>query len=423
VRTTLNILAVTAAYVAFAGLSALLAYADTDAWAVWLASGVPLGLLLSRPRSRWGEILAGAALGAVIFGMLTASGFADSLGYGLVEVVSLLAGVWAASWIAELPLRLDRPRELTALALGGALAAAITGGAMIALWNVLASASPGGFTFRVWTLSSAAGSLLVAPLIISWQQFRVKRSGGLPMRAFIGGLIASLLFLAAIAVVFAARDRTSFVAELTYLPLVFMAIIAQLWGTRGASLVSLTGALIALAYTTAGRGPFAGSLAYRGDDMLQVQGYAVAMAITGLLIAVLAAGQRSGLRAARDWQTRFEAAIGAHRLIAYEWDPVSGRMEITGDARALLGVPPARLTTLADWLALVAPDARERVSAQFENRSSSGSDRDTDVCAYPLLVPGGEVLDATDEARTIHDHDGELHRVVGIIRVVAPAAA
>jgi integral membrane sensor domain MASE1 len=421
VRTIVNMLVIAAAYIAFGGISAAFAYADTDAWAVWLASGIPLGLLLSRPMSKWGETVAGGALGAFGFGLLTHSGLLASVCYAAVEAVSLLVGAWAASRLADVPLRLTRPREVAALALGGALASAITGGALIALWNVLAHESPGGFTFRVWTLSCAAGSLLVAPLIISWSQFRVKRSGGLPMQAFIGGLIASVLFLAGIVLVFAATQQVGFVAELAYLPLLFLAVIALLWGARGASLMSLAGALIALAYTSLGRGPFAGHGTDVGDDMLQVQGYAVAMAVTSLLIAALAAGQRRALRAARDWQTRFEAAIAAHRLIAYEWDPSSGRMEITGDAGDLLGVPASKLATLADWLALVAPDARERVTARFDNRSVGESDKDS--CSYPLVGPGGEALQATDEARAIHDHTGSLHRVVGIVRVAAPAAS
>ena len=73
-----------------------------------------------------------------------------------------------------------------------------------------------------------------------------------------------------------------------------------------------------------------------------MQGYTATIALTGLLVAVLAAAQRNAMRAARDWRTRFEAAIGAHRLLAYEWDPASGAFVVTGDTAALVGVPPAR---------------------------------------------------------------------------------
>jgi integral membrane sensor domain MASE1 len=421
VRILLGILGICAAYVALGAVSAYFAYADTDAWTVWLASGLTLGLLLSRPRPQWPAIVAGAALGATLFGLLSASGVPRSLAYGAIEAGSALAGAWAAGRLAALPMRLESPRELAALAAGGALVLAVTGGFVVAVWNVLTHETAGGFTFRVWTISSAAGCLLIAPLIVSWQQFRVKRSGGLPMPAFVGGAVAAALFVGGVVLVFSADAGGSPIDDLAYLPLLFLALVALLWGVRGASLAALAGALAALAFTVQGRGPFAGVEGFLGDAVLEVQGYAVAIALTGLLIAVLAAGQRNALAAAREWQTRFEAAIGAHRLLAYEWDPASGRLVLTGDARALLGVAPGKLATLADWLALVAPDARERVRAQFDRRTDG--EGASDVCTYALVAPGGAKLDATDEARAIRDHDGTLHRVVGIVRFGAPAAA
>src|SRR5205814_3190645 len=66
-------LAIALAYLALAGISAALAYAPTDAWTVWLASGLTLGLLLAAARSRWAAILAGAALGAAIFALVVDS--------------------------------------------------------------------------------------------------------------------------------------------------------------------------------------------------------------------------------------------------------------------------------------------------------------------------------------------------------------
>jgi integral membrane sensor domain MASE1 len=420
VRILLGILAVGAAYVALGVVSALFGYADTDAWTVWLASGLTLGLLLSRPRPQWPAIVAGAAIGAMIFGLLTASGVPRALAYAAIEAGSALAGAWAADRLAALPMRLASPRELTALGVG-ALVLAVTGGFVVAMWNVLTHETDGDFTFRVWTISSAAGCLLIAPLVVSWQQFRVKRSGGLPMPAFVGGAVAAALFVGGIVLVFAANGGGSPTDDLAYLPLLFLALVALLWGVRGASLAALAGALAALAFTVQGRGPFANVEGVLGDAVLEVQGYAVAIALTGLLIAVLAAGERNALAAAREWQTRFEAAIGAHRLLAYEWDPASGRLVVTGDARALLGVAPGKLATLADWLALVAPEARERVRAQFDRRTDGQGA--SDVCAYALVAPSGATLDATDEARAIRDHDGTLHRVVGIVRFGAPASA
>ena len=84
------------------------------------------------------------------------------------------------------------------------------------------------------------------------------------------------------------------------------------------------------------------------------------------------------MRAARDWQTRFEAAIGAHRLLAYEWDPASGRFVVTGDSLQLVGVPPsahcARSRTGSRWSA---PDDRERVQRALRRSASAATAKPT----------------------------------------------
>jgi hypothetical protein len=121
---------------------------------------------------------------------------------------------------------------------------------------------------------------------------------------------------------------------------------------------------------------------------------------------------------AREWKTRFEAAIGAHGLIAYEWAPESGELVVSGDTTDLVGLPAQKLATLADWLACVAPQDRDTVGARFGERGAGGA---ADTMRYAVLGPSG-TRTVVDEARAIHDHDGELHRIVGIVRV-APAAA
>jgi hypothetical protein len=93
-------------------------------------------------------------------------------------------------------------------------------------------------------------------------------------------------------------------------------------------------------------------------------------------------------------------------------------MVVTGDTAQLLGTAPARIATLADWLALLMPDDRERVSIRFDQRAQGRGAQDS--ISYLVAGPDTAPLSVSDEARAIVDHDGELHRVVGIVRV-APA--
>ncbi len=123
------------AYLALAGLSWLLAYAPTDAWSVWLATSLTLGLLLVVPRPRWPAVLAGAAVGAATFSLLTDTGrYVWAIGYAAIEVLSAVAGAWVAAQVRPLPLKLERPRELAALVVG-AIVTALVGGMLAGAWT------------------------------------------------------------------------------------------------------------------------------------------------------------------------------------------------------------------------------------------------------------------------------------------------
>jgi integral membrane sensor domain MASE1 len=379
---------------------------------VWLASGLILGLLLACGRDMWGAILFGAALGAAIFSFLLGDlSIFDAVGYAAIEVLTALAGAFVFVWLTPAPTRLENPRELAAL-FAAALALALIGGALAAGWSLAAGSDPAARTFRVWMIANVVGTIVMAPLVITWSGFRPKRSGGLTMTEFVTGAVVCVLFFGTLQLVFGASAEGrlgGFGSKApTYLPI--------MWGARGATLVAFAATLLALFHTLHGRGPFANIDGLLGDPQLEVQGYTAAMALTGLLVAGLEAAQRNAMRTARDWRTRFEAAIGAHRLIAYEWDPVGGGFVVTGDTRTLLGVPAESIRTLADWLAHVVADERDTVATAFALRADGGP---MAPLAYRMTLPDRSVVAVTDEAQAIRDHDGSLHRVTGIVRVGA----
>jgi integral membrane sensor domain MASE1 len=410
------------AYIGLAFVSKAVSYAPGDAWTVWLASGIVFGCLLAAPRSRWPGVLVGGFAGATVFALTLGVDFLTSLGYGVIEVVTAGCAALIVSKLCPLPLALTRARELAAMIFGGALPLALIGGVLATAWTVAAGSGAAGATFRIWVVSNFTGTLLVAPVIVTWAGFRLRRSGGMTMPAFATGAVACALFLGTMQILFDADVEARFGsmgASLTYAPIVFMALVGLLWGTRGATLTAFLGALIAIVNTAQHQGPFADTEGLLGNPELEVQAFALAIALTGLLIAVLDAGKRNAIRDARAWQARFSAAIGAHRLIAYEWDPPTNRIVLTGDAKALLGVPAESIAMLSDWLALVDAEDRENVTTRFDERVRGHGD--PDAMAYLMRSADGALLEASDEARVIRDHDGQLHRVVGIVRVAAAA--
>jgi integral membrane sensor domain MASE1 len=418
VSTLIAIVAVAIAYLALGEVSSALAYAPADAWTVWLASGLTLGLLLAVLRSRWPAVLGGAALGAAIFALTIGSNVIDALGYAAIEVVSAAAGAWVALRIADTALRFESPRELGAFALG-ALVQAVIGAALAGAWNVASGDHSGLRTFNVWLIATLVGAILVAPVIVTWSGFRPKRSGGLTMPQFAAGAVACALVLGSLFVLFSgdtqARFGGSFGTALTYLPVLFMSVVALTWGARGASLTAFAGALIILFNTIRERGPFAVVDDYVGEAELEAQIFVAAVALTGLLIAALAVRERKALREARDWRTRFEGAIGAHRLIAYEWDPVGGGFSVTGDTVTHLGVPPSKIATLADWLSHVSPGERDQAATAFGLRADGAAGP---PLTYRVVRSDGTPVTLVDEAQAVRDHEGTLYRITGIVRVV-----
>jgi integral membrane sensor domain MASE1 len=413
-----SIIFVAVGYLALAALSTALAYAPTDAWTVWLASGWTLGLMVVQSRHRWIIPLAGAAIGAAVFAMVLPGGrFVDSIGYAAIEVLAAAAGAFASMWLAPPPLRLDGVRELGGFVVG-ALVQALVGAALAAVWNIVSGGSEGIRTFSVWSLAAFVGAILVAPLVMTWSAFRLKRSGGLTMPQFAGGAVASLLFLVSLYMIFSGdtgqRFGGSVGAGLTYVPVLFMSVIALVWGARGASLIAFLGALIALFNTIRDTGPFASVDAFVGEAELEVQVYVAIVALTGLLIAALEARQRNALLQASEWRTRFEGTIGAHRLLAYEWDPIGGAFAVSGDTMTHLGVPPAKLSTLADWLSHVSPSERDTTATAFSLRADGALGP---ALTYRMARQDGNAVTLVDEAQALRDHDGSLYRVTGIVHI------
>jgi integral membrane sensor domain MASE1 len=205
VTTSIVIVSVALAYLAFGGLSSALAYAPADAWTVWLASGLVLGLLLACRRERWSALLAGAALGAAAFSFLLGDlSPLDAIGYAAIEVLTAFAGAYVFVWLAPAPTRLESPRELAALVVA-ALVVSLIGALLAAAWSLTAGTDPPARTFRVWMLANMLGLLIVAPLVITWAGFRPKRSGGLAMTEFVGGAVACALFFVTLQILFDAR--------------------------------------------------------------------------------------------------------------------------------------------------------------------------------------------------------------------------
>ena len=98
---------------------------------------------------------------------------------------------------------------------------------------------------------------------------------------------------------------------------------------------------------------------------------------------------------------------------------MTGALAVTGDTIELLGVPNTGIATLADWLGRVAEEDRDAATQVFALRADGAS---MPVANYRARDAQGASVTLVDDAQAIRDHDGALHRVVGIVRVAGAAA-
>lgn len=224
--------------------------------AVWLAAGIGIGILYVTDMRRWPVFLAALAVGALLAFVLQGL----PLVWAVVSVViGLIVNASTAALLKNwLPAAeaLESPASALWLlaigALGSALLAALLGAGALSLL-ALDGGSSFLTNFRVWAVANLTGTALVLPLVVAWAQFRARRSGGLALAPFAAGAFTGLLAVASALFVFlghtAERFSGSVGATLVYLPFAFLALTAICWGVRGATLLNLVIALIAVLST------------------------------------------------------------------------------------------------------------------------------------------------------------------------------
>lgn len=391
---------------------------------IWIASGVAIAVLTLADRAHWPAYALAIAIGSVVGNMLAGSPLWPALVYAVDEIVVAAATAWMLQRLLGTEALLDDARKVLIFVAVGAIGSALLGWLIaIPSYALLGLASPAP-AWRLWIVSSAVGSLVVAPLWFAWAGFRAKRSGGATMAdlALGGGLF--VLLVATSLLVFnghtAERAGTAGFA-LTYLPLPFLVLGGLVWGSRGATLSTFVLAAIAVLHTASGEGPFAGAEGFLGGDVIEVQGYVAAAALVTLMLSALDASRQLAMRDAAAWKIRYEAVIGASDQLLYELDPATGRIEWAGDTARLLGCDKATIASLAGYLERVHPADRDRLRNVLADVGSD--DIYKAETAHRFVSAAGVEVGLEGEANAIVDFDDSVHRIVGYVRPVRPVRA
>ncbi len=272
-RHLLGNLALAAVYFGLARLALAAATEHRVVSSIWPPSGVALFALL-----RFGLNYApGAALGAFALNATSGVGAVASGVIAIGDAVEPLVGAILFRRVASGNCRLDRVREVVALALlaaGGSTLIAATIGVGTLVLSGAADPSAAFSLWLVWWTGDAVGVLIVTPLLLTWTS--PEQSAGVKAKA----LEAVLVF-----VVIALLTNLVFGNDGMRAFAVYPVAIWAGWrlGPRGAATAAALVTLIAAWRTLGGYGPFIGETPT--SNLFTLQLFLALLALKALLFA------------------------------------------------------------------------------------------------------------------------------------------
>ena len=272
---------------------------------VWPASGIALAALLLGGYRLWPAVTIGAFAANFSVGapVLAAAGISAG------NTAEALAGAYLVTRFAGFRCNLERVRDVLALiilAAGLSATIAATVGSVALISQGVIDASGFGAAWKAWWLGDAIGILLATPLILVW-------STGAPRSLRANAVVEIAALAATIAAagvfVFSAYSAAEQMARgreyMLFPPLIWAALR---FGIRGAVTSSVAVAIIAIAYTAAGHGPFIRADMY--ENLLALQ---IFVGIVGGTFLVLGASISERRKAATELEGARETAETANR--------------------------------------------------------------------------------------------------------------
>lgn len=398
----------------------------------WPPAGLLLAILMLTPAARWPTWMATAAALHIAAGIGIA-GRSWEIAMAFAAGDFFLCGATAALWrwcmerhgidtrnTGQPPklTRLDGVLWFVALL---AMNSILGGWLMVPALRAFAPATPSAHWY-VWSMAAFVGCLVATPLVLAWSNWRWERLANQNLANLWLGLFAAFALLAGTTMVFN-NPLSAWIwnghppADLTYGPLVFLALVSVTWGAAGTSLTVAGLALIAVSYTMSGMGPYGD--AGTGQPLLAVQGYLGAAALLSLLMGALGADRERAVREATSWKTQLQTALRTSQHMAWEFFPANQQIRWMGDYPNPFGQACEPDTTLSRWLDFVHAGDREKVLAWVDTANQPYSRKRLRV---RLRCADGQYHDVELSGSAIRDADGAVARVTGLLGPLADDA-
>jgi len=307
--------ALTATYFLVAKLGLRYATIGPSISPVWPPSGLAIGALAILGVRFWPAVLAGAFLANATTGVPLLAALGIGIGNTVEAAVAAHLLRRGGTRVAFDDLGSVRVLVSSAAPLG-ALASATVG--TTTLW--VAQVIPGSgllSALGLWWAGDYLGALVIAPVLVTFggaARARLDRREIVELGLWVIGAVL------ATAVIFGNLIPASFLQPAQYPYLLFPFVIGAAWrfGPRGASVLTLTVALLAVGYTVRGGGPFVMHSVPSTDVTLLI--YIAVLAITGLFLSPAVARRLKAESLLREAHGHLQAVINSSPLAIYTMD-------------------------------------------------------------------------------------------------------
>jgi PAS domain S-box-containing protein len=375
---------------------------------VWPPAGLACAALVLLGLRVW----PGVTVGAFLANAMTPVPLAAAAGIALGNTGgALLAAVILRRVVGSRP-QLEEPRHVRLLLFAaaplGALAAALAGVTSLQVTGALDSGTA-LHALPTWWAGDMLGLLVVAPVCFSWAARPLARDARRVLE-----VVALVVGTAAAADLGLLRTVSLPVlqeVEYTYLLFPFVVWAAVRFGPRGASLVTLAVAAVAVWHTVRGGGPFlVGSAA---GTLFAVACYLLVLAVTGMLVASAVWNERHrATHALQRSEERLRLALDAARMGIWYWSVESDTLAWDDNLRALFGLAPGQqVGGYEEFMGRVHPDDRQFVSESVVRAMRDGGALDYE---FRILLPDGKVRWIADQGRVERDEDGRPRYLTGV---------
>ncbi|HEY9016166.1 MAG TPA: MASE1 domain-containing protein, partial [Gemmatimonadales bacterium] len=374
---------------------------------IWPPTGIAFASLTLLGYRYW----PGVALGAFLANAATPVPLLAAAGIAVGNTFEALIAARLLRRTAGDRPQLDELRTVRAFmlaALAGTAASAVIGPLTLRLFGALPADLPSAVV--VWWAGDLLGALVVAPVVFAWGS-RAKPDRNARRRLEVVALCVATLVAAEL--VLGRLFNPGVLRQVDYHYLLFPLVIwaALRFGSRGAALMTLSVAIVAVTHTVTGAGPFIGATNTR--TLFAVASYLAAVAVTGLILAAaVQLERRQATQALARSEDRLHRALDAARMGTWFWSVGTNALTWDENLRQLYGLGSGEsVSTYEQFLARVHPDDRAFVAEAVQRALLNGGTLDY---TFRIVLPDGRVRWIADQGEIGLDDTGKPAYLAGV---------